>query len=218
MGYVRTMNTSHAWMLKQIRKLPARLSALALSIMALALIGLVVLGITYLQQRRDQDAVASKIEAARQSLGEYGDDASRQRQWAAAEAELAAEEASFPSRLSGPSALGAVIQLAEESGLRVMDVRTQPRRKQQVGEHTYHALSMSVQVEGALPALTTFVSKVESGVLQAAKVDELSITAIEQPPAVNPEFSRDGAAAREVQSSLTASLDFSVYARETSLP
>ena len=120
----------------------------------------------------------------------------------------------FPSRLGGPGTVGALIQLAEENGLRVADVKTLLGRKQQVGEHTYHALSVHFQLDGTLDALRAFLGKLESGALQAARVDELSITGIEKLPPASPQLPLDRPSTAEAQYSLTASLDFSVYARD----
>ena len=198
------------------RKFKVKLSALTVVIMAIAIVGHAVLAGTYFHQQRQKDALALEIQAVRQSLAEYGDAARSQRQRAAAEAELAAEQAHFPSWLSGPGTVGPLIQLAEENGLRLVDMKTQLGSEQQVGEHTYHALSVHVQVEGSLGALRAFVSQLENGALPAAKVDELSIGGIEAPPVARLEPSPDGPNATEVQYSLTSSLDFSVYTRETS--
>ena len=195
-------------------KLSVKLSALIVVIMAMALAGHAVIAGTYFQQQRQKDALAFEIETVRQSLAEHGDAASSQEQRAAAEAELAAEQAHFPSWLSGPGTVGPLIQLAEENGLRLVDVKTQPGREQQVGEHTYHALSVHVQVEGSLGALRAFVSRLENGALQATKVDELSIAGIEAPSVARLVSSPDGPNATEVQYSLTSSLDFSVYTRD----
>lgn len=187
---------------------------LALAITALALLSLAVLAGTILQQQREQDVLASGIEAARQSFAGFGDSASNQQQQAKAQAELATEQAAFPSRLSGPGTVGALIQLAEESGLKVINLKTQPGREQQVGEHTYGALSVHIQVEGTVSVLRTFVGKLERGALQAVRVDELTVTGLEQLPTADLGLSAKGSRTTAVQHSMTASLEFSVYARD----
>ena len=196
-------------MLKKIRRLRVKLPVLALAMMAFALVGHAVLGVTYLQQQRQQDALASEIEAANKSLVEYGDAATRQERLAAAEAELAAGQAAFPSRLSGSATVGAVLQLAEDSGLRVAALKSQPGGRQQVGQHTYHVLLFNVQVEGTLDSLRSFISKVERDALQAGNVDELSLTLAVQPADAN------GPGTADSQPPLTASLDLSFYARNS---
>lgn len=201
-------------MLKKVGRLRAKLSVLALAVMAIALVGHAVLGRTYLQQQREHDALALEIEGARQALVAYGDAASHQEQRTSAEAELAAAQAALPSRLNGPGVVGALIRLAEETGLRVSDVKTVPGREQQVGEHTFAALSVHIQIEGTLSALRAFVSKMESGALRAARLDELSITGIAQPPAPGAELLLDEPGTTENPTSLAASLDYSVYARD----
>lgn len=186
---------------------------MALAIIGLALMGNGVLGFRYIQSQREQHVVASEVAAGRKSLSEYGDAASRQERLATAEAELAAEGAAFPHRLSSSGTVGALIQLAEQHALQVMDVKTQPGSEQQLGDHTYRSLSVHVQVEGALTALRNFIKEVESGALRAASVDQLRIDIINQPPASGAESLSNGPGTAEVQQSLSVSLEFSVYAR-----
>jgi len=189
------------------------LSVVALAIIGLALMGNGVLGFRYLQSQREQNVLASEIAAGRKSLSEYGDAASRQEQLASAEAQLAAERAAFPHQLSYSGTVGALIQLAEQHALQVMDVKTQPGSEQQLGDHTYRSLSVHVQAEGAVTALRNFIKEVESGALSAASVDELRITMIKQPPTSGAESLPNGPGTTGVQQLLTVSLDFSVYAR-----
>jgi len=203
-------------MWKRIKRLRIKLSTLTLFITAVALVGLAVLAVMYIQERREQGALASEIEAARQSLAEYGDAAGSQGRLAIAEAELAVEQAAFPSLLSGAGIVGALMHLAEENGLRVADIKTQPGTEKEVGEHTYRAMSVNVQVEGTLRALRTFVGDVESGSLQAVRVDELSITGIERPSTASWRVSVNGPDSDEAGYSVTASLAFSVYSRTKS--
>lgn len=203
-------------MLKKVGvgRLRVKLSALALAVMAIALVGHVLLGVTYLQQQREHDALALEIEAAMQALVAYGDAGSPQGQRTSAEAELVVAQAALPSRLDGPGVVGALIRLAEETGLRVSDVKTVPGREQQVGEHIFAALSVHVQIEGTLSALRAFVSKMENGALQASRLDELSITGIAEPPAPGAELLLDEPGTSEDPTSLVASLDYSVFARD----
>ncbi len=201
-------------MLKKVGKLRVKLFALALAVMAIALVGHAVLSGTRLQQQRQHDALALEIEAARQALVAYGDAGGPQGQRTSAETALVAAEAALPSRLNGPGVVGALIRLAEETGLRVSDVKTVAGKEQQVGEHTFAALSVHVQIEGTLSALRAFVSKFESGGLRAARLDELSITGIAQPPAPGAELSLDELGTPEGPTSLVASLDYSVFARD----
>lgn len=194
-------------------KLGFSVSALALAIIVLALMGNGVLGFSHLQNQREQNVLASEIAAGRKSLSEYGDAASRQEQLATAEAEMAIERAAFPHQLSSSGTVGALIQLAEQHALQVMDVKTQPGSEQHLGDHTYRSLAVHVQVEGALTALHNFIKEVESGAFRAASVDQLSITMINQPPASGAESLPNGPGSAGFEQFLTVSLEFSVYAR-----
>jgi hypothetical protein len=172
------------------------------------------LAFSYLEQRRERAVVDSEVEAARQSLFEYGDSASRQQQLSDTEAALASELASFASGLSGPGIVGQLVQLAEENGLVVFDAETQTSGERQVGERTYRTLSVHVEVTGTLGSLRTFVGEVENGTLQTARVNEMSIISITPQPDAVSESLPDQSSTPEDSNILTASLNLSVYARD----
>ena len=170
-----------------------KLSALALIIGIAAWLATALIGVTYFPQQHERESLASQLSAARESLREYGTPASLEARLAAAEARLSAEQAYFPDKLSSVATLNSVLQLAQESQVTIVDMKTQPARDEVIGNHTYSALSVHLQVAGSLPHLQAFVSKLQNGALKAVTIDEISIVVIEESPA--------------------ASLDFSVWAR-----
>ena len=208
------MNVVNTQMLEKVRKPSIRLSLVFPTILVVAILVHGALAFSYLQQRNERAALASEVEAAGQSLVEYGDSTRRLQQLADIEAELASEQVSFPSWLSGPGIVGQLVQLAEENGLRVSDAGTRTGGERQVGERTYRTLSVHIEVMGTLGSLRTFVGKVESGTLQTARVNELSITGIAPPPDAVSESFADQSSTAENRNILIASVDLSVYARD----
>lgn len=166
-----------------------RLSTLALVVIAAALIANALLGVTYFQQHRERESLASQLSAARESLREYGSAANLEERLAAAEARLKAEEALFPKELGNAATLNDVLQLAQDSQIKIVDMKTQPKRDENRGNHTYSALSVQLQVVGSLPELQAFLNKLERGALKAVSIDEISITGMKESPAGSLGFS-----------------------------
>ena len=168
-------------------------SRLALVIGALALLGNIVLGAMCLQQQRERDSLTSDTAAARASLEGYGALASYEERLAAAEKRLAAEQDYFPHQVSSTSSLNDVLRLAEEGGVDIVNIEALPKGKEEIGAHTYYALSFHLTVKGDMPALQTFISGLEGGTLRGAAIDEVDIY--------------------EFAEFATASLSFTIYAR-----
>lgn len=169
-----------------------KLPASALIVVIAALLATALVGVTYLPQQRERESLASQLSAARESLREYGA-VSLEERLAAAEAKLSAEQAYFADRLSGAATLNSLLQLAQESQVTVVDMKTQSARDEAIGNHTYSALSVHLQVAGSLPQVQAFVNRLQDGALKAVAIDEISIVGIGESPA--------------------ASLDLSVWAR-----
>ena len=169
-----------------------KLPASAFIVVIAALLATALVGVTYLPQQRERESLASQLSAARESLREYGAGGLEER-LAAAEARLSAEQAYFADRLSGAATLNSLLQLAQESQVTVVDMRTQPAGDEAIGNHTYSALSVHLQVAGSLTQVQAFVNRLQDGALKAVAIDEISIVGIGESPA--------------------ASLDLSVWAR-----
>ena len=98
----------------------------------------------------------------------------------------------------------------------MVDAETEFGRELEVGEHTYRALSILVQVEGTLGALRAFVGNSEGGALQATRLEEVRITRAKPLTGANPGSSPREPASAEPERSLTATLNFSTYGRQDS--
>jgi len=170
-----------------------RLPTSALIVGIAALLATALVGVTYLPQQRERESLASQLSAARETLWEYSTAGSLDERLAAAEAELSAEQAYFPDKLSSAATLNSVLKLARESQVTIIDMNAQPARGEAIGNHTYSALSVHLQVAGSLPQVQEFVNRLQDGALKAVAIDEISITGMKESP--------------------TASLGFSVYAR-----
>lgn len=167
---------------------------MAISAVILAAYGL--FGVSYIQQRQEQGTLTSQIAVASDLLEEYDSPASLEQQLADAEARLAAEQASFPTRLSSTEVLDAVLQLAQESQVEVLSLRAQSVSMERVGEHDYAVLRFNTGVEGSFSQVLAFLNLLEGGELETLILENVSIS--------------------ESAELCTASLDLAVYAQ--SLP
>jgi len=163
-------------------KAKARLPVASLVVCILALVGCGLVGWIYLQGQREGESLRTQLYSARRELRKHGAEVSRQEQLTDALTTLAAEREYFPQTLDSVQTLEDVLLLAEVSGVRVSDVKTRPSKDRKVGQHTYEALSVSLQVEGDLPRIQAFLDGLENGSAGAAFLNQLAVSGIEGSP------------------------------------
>lgn len=79
------------------------------------------------------------------------------------EAQERLEKASnfFPAELTGSIALKAILTVASENNVQVINIQENPPTRQIVGENIYYAWPFSLKVEGALQSLLILITKLE---------------------------------------------------------
>ena len=164
-----------ALVLKGLHYLNSKSAAFALGIAAFALLANLLLAASYVMELREQEVLVSEIEASRQSIAEYSRPLTVQRLLAEADVALAAEQRAFPRQASGSEVTGKLLNLARDQGLTVIETSTRPGESRHVGQHTYRALAVSVQVAGNQPALQSFLHQLDKGALPGARIEEVSI-------------------------------------------
>jgi hypothetical protein len=161
-----------------MRKLPIALLAVAL------LAGYYILGTGYLEQRQEQAALASDIDAARQALALVPDrpaDLDRRLEEALAGKEAA--ETSFPERLNTTQVLNGILRLAEDHGVKAIPLVTQPWTTETAGGQEQSVFRLDLTVTGDFARVEAFVASLETGVPETLVVEHLRAARSEGPPA-----------------------------------
>lgn len=156
-----------------------------LAIMLLIIILLVVyysFGTGYLKQRQAQKELTSQIADVTQILAQIPKPPQDlEQRLAVAQANLAAEQNAFPTRMNTTQVINTILELAADCEVKAIPLVTQPWSTEIVGEHDYSVFRLSVVAEGSLPQLLTFISKLENGEFDTLLVENLSVTAESNP-------------------------------------
>ena len=155
-----------------------KVSALAFSVLIVAMIIHAYLAIDIQAARQDRSQLLEGVELAETTLERLQRKANDVERIAAARAELEEATALFPEGVSGPATMGALISLAEESGLRVADVSSRPGNRLALGDRVYVSLGIGLDVAGDLYALQAFLTKLEEGALEAVRLEHLEVNAL----------------------------------------
>ncbi len=155
---------------------PLTLLLLLGGLLAIAYVGM---GVSILREQRDQEALASQIDAgegalaaADQSRRELEDLEAR---LSTAEQELALAETAYPSELDSSVVLETVLAQANESRARVLKVDSQPATTVADETATYSVLSLKLDVEGNFIQLAAFLAALEGGGLSASKTGDFTL-------------------------------------------
>lgn len=140
---------------------------LLLSLFALVAIAYIALVVSFLQQRRDEDALSSQIDLASGVLaaaeGSRQELEDLQARLQAAEQELALARSAYPSEIDSSAVVETVLARANESRVRVLSASTEAPVDQTDGESQYRVLSATFDVEGGLGDLIAFLAALEKG-------------------------------------------------------
>ena len=144
-------------------------------ILAAALLGHGLIGFRYVERISEGEVLAFETSEVTRFLNKLDDPQRRQIRTNESEIRLKVLEAEFPNKLSGPSTVTRIIQLAERVNLHVTDISTQPGSGNEVGTHIYDTLSIEAHLEGDLDSLREFLAELEDGYIEASRLDRLDI-------------------------------------------
>ncbi len=178
-----------------------RLTIAVLTLVVLALLtGHFFIGKDYLEQRQGQQQLDALIEDAVQLRAQTPAAAPElQASLADAEAELIAAGHALPVDLNSTGLINDILMLAEECGVSVIPLVTQPWDAAGVGRG-YEVFRVNLTISGEYPDLYRFVDRLES--------DEFASLATENIDVVRFEATEEDEAA-----TVRASLDVAVYAQ-----
>ncbi len=161
-------------------------------------------GMGYINQQKEQKALASQIADVCQTLAQIpAPPQDLEQRLEAVRASLVAEQSAFPSQMNSTEIVDTILRLADDCGVKAIPLITQPWSMENVGEHGYHVFRLDIAVEGSFSQLVSFLSKLENGEFKTLIVDDLSVTrATEQP---------EGETGTEGNIPVTASLNLAIY-------
>ncbi len=139
------------------------------------LLGHAFIGVRYVQRISEGEVLAFETVDVSGYLHDLDNAQRRQTRQNESEARLKELRAQFPKKLSGPSTVTRLIQLAERVNMRVTDIQTQPGSGNEVGTNIYDTLSIEAHLEGDLNSLREFLAELEDGYIEASRLDRLDI-------------------------------------------
>ena len=176
-----------------------------------ALLGHAFIGLRYFQRINEGEVLAFETSEATRYLNKLENAQRRQTRENEGEIRLKELQAQFPEKLSGPSTVTKLIQLAERVDMRVTGIETQPGSGNEKGTHIYDNLSIEAHLEGDIDSLRAFLAELEDGYILASRLDRLDIQDI-APGSESTDGSRIRQISRE-EGSLEVTLLLSVFAR-----
>ena len=160
---------------KKLARLTENLWVFGVVVIVAAVMGHTIIGYRYVQRISEGEVLAYETSEATRYLNKL--DNAQRRQARTNESEIRIEEllAEFPEKLSGPSTVTKIIQLAERVNMQVTDISTQPGSGNEVGTHIYDTLSIEAHLEGDINSLREFLAELEDGYIIASRLDRLDI-------------------------------------------
>ena len=160
---------------KKLARLTDNLWVFGVVVIVAAVMGHAIIGYRYVQRISEGETLAYETSEVTRYLNEL--DNAQRRQARTNESEIRIEEllAEFPKKLSGPSTVTMIIQLAERVNLQVTDISTQPGSGNEVGTHIYDTLSIEAHLEGDINSIRAFLAELEDGYIMASRLDRLDI-------------------------------------------
>lgn len=180
-------------------------------ILIVALAGHAIIGTRYVQRISEGDVLAFETSEVTSYLNSLDNTRRRQTRTNEGEARLIELKAQFPEKLSGPSTVTSLIQLAERVNMQVTDISIQLGSGNEVGTNIYDSLSIEAQLEGDLSSLREFLSELENGYIAASRLDRLDIEEIKLQSDSTAQSQTSPPA--QSDSSLSVTLLLSVFAR-----
>jgi tetratricopeptide (TPR) repeat protein len=152
-------------------------------IVATALASVLFIGFSILPQWRTRNELASQLATAEQQLldaekTQEETPASLREQLKAAQAKLDEAASLFFSESQAAEVLNKLYQYADESDVEIVDLQGQSGPEEEEKEEkkeVYDVKTFQLQVEGSVPNLTTFMSRIEEATLKSFIINNVNI-------------------------------------------
>jgi len=170
----------------------------------IVLVGNAYFGLSYMKQHNNHEALASQITDVSQALAQIPQPPQDlEQRLASAQASLAAEQSTFPSKMNSTEVINAILKLADACEVKAIPLITQPWSMENVGEYGYYVFRLDIAVEGSFSQLVSFLSKLENGEFKTLIVKDLSISRVSE--------QSEGEADTKETIPVTASLSLAIY-------
>ena len=164
------------------------------------------LGTDYLRQRQQHEHLYAQIDDATRVLAQLPPPLTGlEQQLAAAQDNLTAVTAAFPSQVNSSRFINTILKLADDVGVKAIPLVTRPWSVENRGEHNYYVLRLNVSVRGSFAQLVEFTDKLETGEFPTLIIEGLSVSRYA-------EQSETGVGS-ETEIPVSASIDLAIYTR-----
>jgi hypothetical protein len=162
-------------------------------------------GLDYMKQRQQQESLSYQIADSTLALAQMPQPAEGlEQRLATAQANLAAAESDFPAQVNSTLAIKAILNLADDIGVKAIPLVTQPWSVEKNGEHNYYVLRLNVSALGSFSSLTKFTEGLENGEFPTLIIENLTASR-------DAESSEEGIS--ESVMPVSVSLDLAIYTR-----
>ncbi|MBE3109898.1 MAG: hypothetical protein IMZ46_05195 [Acidobacteria bacterium] len=166
--------------LEGIKVKPANMLAALGGVLILAYI---VVGAAYAKERSAQSDFREQVEAGGGTLSGVGDPqltlTELQDRLTYLEADLAALQNSFPTKLDSTAIVQGLVDYANQSRVSIKQMNALPIaqvKTQKEGDVAYSVLRYTLIIEGALPDMLAFLSRLEEATAQTAALGDVTVT------------------------------------------
>ncbi len=130
----------------------------------------------YLKQRRENGALASRIEGMTQTLAQVPlSPADLEQRLNAAQSDFEATRNLFPDRLNTTMVINGILRLAEDTGVKAIPLITQPWRTESFSGHDYSVFRLDISVTGAFTKLVDFTDQLENGEPHTLLIESVAV-------------------------------------------
>ena len=181
------MNLPKLKSLPSLKKVELKPSTMLLGLGGILIVAYVVIGASYLKGRQEQSSLREQIEAGGGTLSGVGDSQQTLKDMrdrlAQAQANLTSLENALPQKMDSAALVEGLLASAAQSNVRIRQMNALPPKEVKAAgkeEGTgYMVLSYALAVDGGLPDLLAFLSRMEGDITHTVAIGDLDLASVE---------------------------------------
>ena len=181
------MNLSMLKSLPSLEKVELKPSTILIGLGGIVLVAYVVIGASYLKGRQEQSSLREQIEAGGGTLSGVGGSQQTLQdlrdRLAQAQENLAGLENALPQEMDSAALVESLLAQAAQSNVRIRQMNALPPREVKVpgkeGGGGYMILGYMLALDGALPDLLAFLSRIEGDITHTAAIGDMDLAPVE---------------------------------------